>query len=100
MWPHDASIGVFIIEVLLDLPALTLSPVLAVIAGVVFLFKAGTLSGWFYIAAGMCFAVAVPMALLDRSLGPLLFGIVSALGFFVPGLKYYRQRRRSLSTSG
>ena len=26
------------------------------------------------------------------AVAPLLFGLVSALGFFVPGLKYYRQR--------
>ncbi len=90
-----ASIAVFVVEVLLDLPVLKLSPVLAVIAGVVFLVKAGTLSGWFYIAAGMSFAAAVPMATLGPPLGPLLFGFVSAVGFFVPGLKYYRQRARA-----
>jgi serine/threonine-protein kinase len=69
---------------------------------VVFLFKAGTLSGWFYIAAAACFLAAVPMALLGRDpatlpFGPLLFGLVSAAAFFVPGLKYYRQRRKSNS---
>jgi serine/threonine-protein kinase len=89
-----ASSGIFVIEVLLDLPVLILSPVLAVIAGVVFLVKAGTLAGWFYIASVLSFMAAVPMALLGPPLGPLLFGLVSALGFFVPGLKYYRQRRQ------
>jgi serine/threonine-protein kinase len=87
-----ASVGTFVVEVLLGLPVLTLSPMLAVIAGMVFLFKAGTLSGWFYIAAAVSFLAAVPMALLP-AVGPLLFGAVSALGFFVPGLKYYRLRR-------
>ncbi len=87
-----ASIGIFIIEVLLDRPALELSPVLAVLAGMVFLVKAGTLSGWFYIAAGASFLVAVPMALVGPSWGVVLFGLVTGLGFFVPGLKYYRQR--------
>jgi eukaryotic-like serine/threonine-protein kinase len=82
-----------VVEVLLGLPPLTLSPVLAVVAGMVFLFKAGTLSGWFYVAAGLSFLTAVPMALLP-GYGPLMFGFVSALGFFVPGLKYYRLRRR------
>jgi hypothetical protein len=90
-----ASIGIFLVEVLLDLPVLTLSPVLAVIAGVVFLFKAGTLSGWFYIAAALCFAAAIPMAVIGLPWSPLLFGVVSAVGFFVPGFKYYRQRARS-----
>lgn len=92
-----ASIGIFLVEVLIDPPldALILSPVLAVIAGMVFLVKAGTLSGWFYIAAAASFLTAIPMALVGPPLGPLFFGAVSALGFFVPGLKYYRQRLAS-----
>src|SRR5262249_39588103 len=90
-----ASIGVFIIEVLLDLPALTLSPVLAVIAGVVFLFKAGTLSGWFYVAAGMCFAGAVPMAPGERPPGPPPFGLVSAHGLFVAGVEGHSPAQRA-----
>jgi serine/threonine-protein kinase len=89
-----ASIGIFVAEFLLNRPALELSPILAVIAGVVFLFKAGTLSGWFYVAAAASFATTIPMALLGPPLSPLLFGLVSALSFFVPGLKYYRQRKR------
>ena len=91
-----ASIGVFIVEIILKLPVLELTPVLAVAAGMVFLVMAGTLAGWFYIAAGLCFLSVVPMAYLGPPYSPLLFGLVSALGFFVPGLKYYRQRLRSL----
>ena len=72
---------------------LTLSPILAVVAGMVFLFKAGTLSGAFYLAALALFLTAVPMALFPR-VGPLLFGAVSALCFFVPGLVYHRRRLR------
>jgi serine/threonine-protein kinase len=87
-----ASLAAFVVEVLLGLEVLTLSPMLAVCAGMVFLFKAGTLSGWFYIAAAVMFLTAVPMALLPQ-VGPLLLGVVSAAAFFVPGLKYYRQRR-------
>lgn len=90
-----ASIGTFIVEVLLGLPVLELSPVLAVAAGMVFLFKAGTLSGWFYLAAAASFVTTVPMAWLGPPWGPVLFGGVSAVSFFVPGLKYYRQRRRA-----
>src|SRR5262249_1563905 len=85
-----ASVGTFVVVVLLGLPVLLLSPMLAVCAGMVFLFKAGTLSGWFYVAAAVSFLTAVPMALLPE-VGPLLFGAVSAAAFFVPGLKYYRQ---------
>jgi serine/threonine-protein kinase len=90
-----ASIGMFVIEVLMGLPALTFSPVLAIAAGMVFLVKAGVLSGSFYLAAIAMFATAVLMAIFPQ-VSILLFGIVTALCFFVPGLKYYRQRRRRL----
>ena len=89
-----ASIGLFLIEVVQKLPALTLSPVLAVIAGMVFFFKAGTLSGQFYLWVLAYFATAVAMAALPGG-GHLLFGVVSALSFFLPGLKYYRLRKRT-----
>jgi serine/threonine-protein kinase len=89
-----ASIGAFLVEVLLDRPVLSLSPMLAIMAGMVFLMKAGTLTGWFYVAAAAAFLTAIPMALFP-AVGPLIFGAVCALGFFVPGLKYYRQRRRA-----
>ena len=89
-----ASIGIFFIEVLLHLDVLILSPVLAVAAGMIFLVKAGTLSGWFYIASAASFLTAIPMALVGPPLSPLMFGFVSAIFFFIPGLKYYRQRLR------
>ena len=63
-------------------------------AGMVFVFKAGTLSGWFYYAAAAMFAIAIPMALIGPTWSPVLFGAVSAASFFIPGLKYYRQRLR------
>ncbi len=87
-----ASIGIFLVEVMLGLPALTLTPVLAVVAGMVFLFMAGTVSGWFYVPATLCSVAAVPMALWPEG-GPALFGVVSALGFFVPGYQYYHMRK-------
>ena len=87
------SVGLFVIEVVQGLPPLTLSPVLAVLAGVVFFFKAGTLSGQFYPTAGAYFLTAGLMAALP-AVAHLLFGAVSAVSFFVPGLKYYRQRKR------
>jgi serine/threonine-protein kinase len=89
-----ASIGMFVIEIMLAQPVLSLSPVLAIVSGMVFLVKAGTLSGWFYIPAIAEFAVAPVMAWLGPTWGLVLFGLVSGLGFFVPGLKYYRQRLR------
>ncbi len=85
----------FVVEVILDLPVLSLSPVLALTSGMIFLIKAGTLTGQFYIQAAALFATAIGMAFLQRleiPLGITLFGVVSAGCFFFPGLKYYRQR--------
>jgi eukaryotic-like serine/threonine-protein kinase len=93
----SSSIGLFIIEVVQDLPPLKLSPVLPVLAGMVFFFKAGTLSGQFYIAVLLYFATAVYMALFPQS-GHIVFGIVSALTFLVPGYKYYRQRKKRVQS--
>jgi serine/threonine-protein kinase len=89
----------FVVEMILGLPVLTLSPVLALVGGMIFLVKAGTLSGAFYVQAIALFATALIMAALQRSeipLGVTLFGVVSAACFFVPGLKYYRQRTGNL----
>ncbi len=90
-----ATISVFVVEVLLKLPVLTLSPILAVIAGLTFVVKAGMLSGSFYVSAAALFLTAIPMAMYPEY-GPLMFGFVSAVCFFVPGLKYHRQRLRGL----
>lgn len=91
-----ASIGIFLVEWWLGYEVLSMTPILSIAAGMVFLVKAGTLSGWFYFAAALCFLGAIPMAIFKAPLSPLLFGAISAIGFFVPGLKYYRQRQRSL----
>jgi serine/threonine-protein kinase len=89
-----ATAGVFVVEMLLGLPVLTLSPVLALIAGMTFAVKAGTLSGSFYLAAAAEFLSAIPMAIWPQY-GVVLFGVVSALCFSIPGLKYHRQRLRA-----
>ncbi len=89
-----ASIGTFVVEVMLDRPALSLTPVVAIAAGMVFLFEAGMLSGEFYLYAGLAFVLAIVMAWLGPPWSPLLLGVASAVGFFVPGWKYYRLRRR------
>ncbi|TWU00693.1 Serine/threonine-protein kinase PrkC [Botrimarina colliarenosi] len=86
----------FGVEHLLRLPVLTLSPVLGLINGMVFVVKAGVLSGAFYVHATALFATAIAMAALQTAgfeYGLTLYGIVSALTFFVPGLKYWRQSR-------
>jgi serine/threonine-protein kinase len=90
-----ATISIFVVEILLKMPVLTLSPILAVVAGMVFVSKAGMLSGSFYLSAAALFLTAVPMAVYP-DYGPLMFGVVTAVCFFVPGLKYHRQRLRSL----
>jgi serine/threonine-protein kinase len=87
-----ATISVFVLEMLLGLPVLRLAPLLAVLAGMTFAVKAGMLSGAFYACAAAEFLTAVPMALWP-DYGILLFGAVSAVCFFVPGLWYYLKRR-------
>jgi serine/threonine-protein kinase len=92
-----ASLSLFFVEMLLGLTVLQLSPILAVIAGMIFMVKAGMLSGEFYFQAVACFVTAVPMALLMPRYTPLailLFGVVTAGCFFMPGRKYYRQAKR------
>ncbi len=93
-----ASIAMFVIEWLSGIKALTLSPAVAVAAGMVMMFKAGILSGRFYVWAAINFAVAIVMPLVPK-VSILLFGAVSALSFFIPGLKYYRQRKRTAERS-
>jgi hypothetical protein len=92
-----ASGLLFVVETLLNMPVLTLSPVLPLIGAMVFVIKAGILSGVFYFQAAANFAVAITMAWIRHSslpdCGLTLYGIVAAVSFFVPGLKYYRQRR-------
>ena len=108
-----ASILLFVVEMLLKLPVLTLSPVLGLISGMVFMIKAGTLSGSFYIQAITLFLTALLMAALPDhritsvlpgvinlprggielpNIGLTIFGFVVAACFFFPGLKYHRQR--------
>jgi serine/threonine-protein kinase len=90
-----SSMLLFGLEALLGLPALSLSPVLSLIAGNVFLAKAGILSGKFYVQAIALYATAFVMALITQlpipDFGVSLFGLVLGSSFFLPGLKYYRQ---------
>ena len=94
-------IWLFLVEWLLKMPVLALSPVLGVINGMVFIVKAGILSGAFYIQAAALFTTSLVMAALQSrgfEYGITLFGLVSAATFFLPGLKYYRQSRREKLT--
>ncbi len=89
-----AIVGLFGLETYLQLEPLALAPMLGIVSGMVFLIKAGMLSGTFYLQALLLFLTAFPMAWYP-SWGHTLFGIVSAGCFFFPGLKYYRQRRKN-----
>lgn len=82
----------FPLEALLGLPVLTLSPLLGVIAAMVFLIKAGMLAGRFYLQTASLVACSLAMVLFPRH-GHLIFGATSATCFFLPGLKYYRRSR-------
>jgi serine/threonine-protein kinase len=87
------SVGLFAIEWLLKLPPLTLSPVLALIAGGVFTAKAGILSGEFYVPAVLLFLTSLPMALAPQW-AITLFGVVGGAAFLIPGWKFHRLRQR------
>ena len=86
-----ASMLLFSVEELLGLPVLRLSPVLALFAGMMFFAKAGILSGVFYLQAAALFLTALAMCAVPQ-IRHIVFGLVSGVCFFVPGLKYYRQR--------
>jgi serine/threonine-protein kinase len=88
----------FVVEHLLELPVLTLSPVLGVVSGMVFTVKAGILAGTFYFHALALYATSLVMAWMHQrgiEYGITLYGVVSAATFLLPGWKYYRQARQS-----
>ncbi len=89
-----ASMLLFSVEELLGLPVLKLSPVLALLAGLMFFAKAGILSGVFYIQSIVLFVTGLGMCGLPQ-FQHILFGLVSGGCFFIPGLKYYRQLTES-----
>ncbi|MFN9371205.1 MAG: serine/threonine-protein kinase [Planctomycetaceae bacterium] len=99
-----ASSLLFAVETLLGMPVLNLSPVLPLIGATVFMVKAGTLSGQFYLQAIALFATALLMAEIRQvglpDLGLSIYGIVSALCFFIPGWKYWRQSQASQRLKG
>jgi serine/threonine protein kinase len=92
------SFGVLMIEWMLGKPVLEFAPMLAVIAGMVFLCKAGILSGMFYLAVGALFATAAAMIFLPES-GILLYGVTLGLSYFVPGLIFFRRRQQAKTSA-
>lgn len=90
-----AMIGIgalFPVEWALGLAPLTLTPLLAVITGMMFFIKAGILSGAFYVQAASLLLSAVAMTKWPE-VAHLIFAVVAGLCFFIPGLKYYRLRK-------
>ena len=95
-----ASTMLFAVELMIGMDVLALSPVLGLISGMVFLIKAGMLSGQFYLEAAALFIVGIVMAWLETTqlpqVGILLFGLVSGGCFFFPGWQYHKQRVRRI----
>jgi serine/threonine-protein kinase len=88
------SICLFAFEWALGLPVLTLAPGLAVLAAMVFMVKAGMLTGLFYFGVAIMVLAGVLMALFPTWALPI-FGAASAICFLYPGVKYWRQRGRA-----
>lgn len=87
------------LEWYLDLEPLKLSPVLGIVSGIIFFVKAGILAGSFYVQAACLFGTSMLMAIFPQW-AHLIFGFVSAACFFVPGLKYYRQKAATMKREG
>jgi hypothetical protein len=85
------SFAVLMLEWMLGYPVLQLAPLLAVSAGMVFLCKAGILSGMFYLGTAALFAAAGLMIWLP-DWAMLIYGFTLAACYFVPGLIFYRRR--------
>lgn len=86
----------YFVEWQMGLAVLQLSPVIGLVSGMVFLVKASLLNGRFYIQASVLFITGGIMAVIPQTNLPdfsiSLYGVVAGLSFFLPGLKYYRQR--------
>lgn len=89
----------FPLEYWLGLKPLELSPVLPLVMGLVFLAKAAMLSGAFYVQAVALFLTSLLMARWPH-LAHVIFGIVSALCFFLPGWQYHRRRKANRQLQG
>ena len=89
-----SCVMLYVVEIVLRLPVLTLSPILGLTNGSAYLAKAGILSGAFYFQAAALFLTAPLMALYPEY-GITIFGLVSAACFFIPGLQYHRRRLRA-----
>jgi serine/threonine-protein kinase len=88
-------IFLFPLEWSLGLKTLEMAPMLAFICGMVFLVKAGILSGSFYFHSATMFVTGIVMT-INPACGMLAFGVASAGCFFLAGLKYYRRKKQGI----
>lgn len=84
----------FPFEGYLNLNLFQLAPAMCMVAAMVFLIKAGCLSGTFYIQSGVLFFTAFAMGFFPNY-ALVIFGVVSSACFFFPGVKYHRQRLKN-----
>ena len=98
VWASAMAMVIFLfpLEWALELEVLKMAPVLALIAAMVFLVKAGILSGQFYIHSAVMFLTAVAMMLVPR-FDMITFGLASAGCFFLAGQKYYRRKKQGIA---
>jgi serine/threonine-protein kinase len=98
VWASAMALVIFLfpLEAALGLDVLKLAPVLALIAGMVFLVKAGILSGHFYVHSAAMFLTAIIM-MIKPECDMIVFGVCSAGCFFLAGLKYYRRKRQGIA---
>jgi serine/threonine-protein kinase len=85
---------VFLVEWLLNLPVLSLITMIAVTNAMLFMVKAGILSGAYYFQAAAVILAIFPMAWFPR-FGPMIFGTVAAACFFITGWKSRSRKLRS-----
>ena len=90
--------AVFPLEWWLDLKPLTLAPMLGLVAGLMFICKAGMLTGRFYFQGAALIIAACFMAYFPK-FALFIFGFVCATCFFIPGLQYHLRRRKGLKTA-
>jgi serine/threonine protein kinase len=86
------SFAVLVLEWMLGAPVLQFAPLLAITAAMVFLCKAGILSGLFYLATGALFSAAVLMV-WQPDWAMLIYGVALAGCYFIPGWIFYHRRR-------
>ena len=90
--------AVFPLEMVVGLAPLKLAPMLGLVASMTFICKAGMLTGRFYFQAAALIVAAIFMAVFTK-FALIIFGMVAAVCFFIPGFQYHRRRRRGIRSA-